>query len=90
MVKITKRTIRATKSGEFFANNEWYFHAENMKELAKSIKSSSVAGSTLRFNVDISNMDWEVYVNQYVLGIRKYVLKDSPDTLDKARSKLFK
>ncbi|XP_014209655.1 putative fatty acyl-CoA reductase CG5065 [Copidosoma floridanum] len=90
MVKITKRTIRATKSGEFFANNEWYFHAENMKELTKSIKSSTVDGGAPRFNVDITNMDWELYVNQYVLGIRKYVLKDGPDSLDGARSKLLK
>ncbi|XP_031784422.1 fatty acyl-CoA reductase 1 [Nasonia vitripennis] len=90
MIKMTKRTMRAAKSGEFFAVNEWYFHAENMKELVKCIKNSGVDGSTPRYNVDITNLDWETYVRQYVLGIRKYVLKDSPDTLGKARSKLYK
>lgn len=82
--------MRAAKSGEFFAVNEWYFHAENMKELVKCIKNSVVDGGTTPYNVDITNLDWETYVRQYVLGIRKYVLKDSPDTLGKARSKLYK
>lgn len=90
MMKLTRRTLRAAKSGQFFAINEWYFHTENMKDLAKCIKSSVVDGSTPRYNVDITNLDWETYVHQYVLGIRKYVLKDSPDTLGKARSKLYK
>nr|QGV11515.1 FAR3 [Tetrastichus brontispae] len=90
MIKMTKRTLKAAKNGEFFAVNEWYFHVENMKELTKCIKSSVVDGAQPRYNVDIANLNWETYVNQYVLGIRKYVLKDSPDTLGKARSKLNK
>lgn len=90
MMKFTKRTERAIESGAFFAVNEWYFHVENMKELVKCIKNSVVDGSTPRYNVDMTNVDWDTYVNQYVLGIRKYVLKDTPDTLNKARSKLYK
>ncbi|XP_011495398.1 PREDICTED: putative fatty acyl-CoA reductase CG5065 [Ceratosolen solmsi marchali] len=90
MINITKRTMRMAKSGEFFAVNEWYFHAENMKKLVKCIKSSVVDGSTMRYNIDITNLDWESYVKQYVLGIRKYVLKDTPDSLSKAKSKLNK
>jgi fatty acyl-CoA reductase len=54
------------------------------------MKSTVVDGGTVRYNVDITNLNWESYVKQYVLGIRKYVLKDSPDTLNKARSKLNK
>lgn len=90
MVKLTKRITRAIKSGEFFAVNEWYFHTDNMKELCQYVKDSVVDGGTSPYNVDISNLNWESYVNQYVLGIRKYVLKDSPDTISKARSKLYK
>ena len=90
MIKMTKRTMRAAKSGQFFAVNEWYFHAENMKELIRCINNSVADGRTPPYKVDITSLDWESYVNQYVLGIRKYVLKDSPDTLGKARSKLFK
>lgn len=89
-MKLTKRITRAIKSGEFFAVNEWYFHTENMKELSKCIKDSVVDGSISQYNVDITNLNWESYVNQYVLGIRKYVLKDSPDTITKARNKLHK
>ncbi|XP_023287990.1 putative fatty acyl-CoA reductase CG5065 isoform X2 [Orussus abietinus] len=87
MMKISKRFERAAKTGEFFAINEWEFHAENMKDLAKNVQASSDAS---RFNVDITSLDWDSYVHQYMLGIRKYILKDGPDTLSRARSRLTK
>ncbi|KAJ8668111.1 hypothetical protein QAD02_009774 [Eretmocerus hayati] len=90
MIKMTKRTVRAMEAGTYFAINEWYFHVENMKELIKCIKNSVVDGSAPQFHVDMSKVSWDTYVNQYILGIRKYVLKDTPDTLSKARSKLHK
>ncbi|XP_014233671.1 fatty acyl-CoA reductase 1-like isoform X1 [Trichogramma pretiosum] len=90
MVRITKRTLRAVRTGEFFAINEWYFHTENVRELIKSVKGSIVDGGKSRFNVDLSQLDWEAYVQRYVLGIRKYVLKDTPETIGRAKSKLLK
>lgn len=84
---MTKRFERAAKTGEFFAINEWQFRAENMMELMRSVKDTS---DSKTFNVDIASMDWDSYLHQYMLGIRKYILKDSPDTLTKARNRLFK
>lgn len=87
MMKITKRFERAAKTGEFFAVNEWVFQGENIKDLAKNVKAANDAN---RFNVDITTLDWDSYVHQYMLGIRKYILKDNPDTMSKARNRLFK
>ncbi|XP_046420210.1 putative fatty acyl-CoA reductase CG5065 [Neodiprion pinetum] len=87
MMKITRRFEKAAKTGEFFAVNEWLFEADNMKNLVKDVKMTSDANE---FNVDMTYMDWDAYVHQYMLGIRKYILKDSPDTLTKARSRLLK
>ncbi|XP_029177624.1 putative fatty acyl-CoA reductase CG5065 isoform X2 [Nylanderia fulva] len=85
MMKITKRFERAAKTGEFFAMNEWKFCAENMMKLVKFVSAS---GDCNDFNIDIRNLDWDVYLHQYMLGIRKYILKDNPDTLNKARNRL--
>lgn len=87
MLKITKRFQRAALTGEFFAVNEWYFHGSNMSELSKVVRESNDTGC---FNVDIKSLDWDTYVHRYMLGIRKYILKDTPDTLSKARSRLLK
>lgn len=85
MLKLTKRFERAAKTGEFFAMNEWKFHADNMKELMQFINESE---DCKNFDVDIRKMDWDKYLHQYMLGIRKYILKDNEDTLNKARSRL--
>lgn len=87
MMKITRRFARAAKTGEFFAVNEWLFDAENMTNLAKDVRTTSDANE---YNVDMKNLDWDAYLHQYMLGIRKYILKDSPDSLTKARSRLVK
>ncbi|XP_050452817.1 putative fatty acyl-CoA reductase CG5065 isoform X1 [Cataglyphis hispanica] len=87
MMKITKRFERAAKTGEFFAVNEWKFCADNMTKLVKFVRAS---GHCNDFNVDIRNLDWDAYLHQYMLGIRKYILKDNPDTLNNARSRLWR
>ncbi|KAL0122038.1 hypothetical protein PUN28_007080 [Cardiocondyla obscurior] len=87
MLKITKRFERAAKTGQFFAMNEWKFHTGNMIELIKIVNESKEKD---QFDLDIKNMDWDVYLHQYMLGIRKYILKDNLDTLKHARNKLSK
>ncbi|XP_011685481.1 PREDICTED: putative fatty acyl-CoA reductase CG5065 [Wasmannia auropunctata] len=87
MVKITKRFERAAKTGEFFAMNEWKFYTGNMMKLVKFVRASGECG---KFDVDIGNVDWDVYLHQYMLGIRKYILKDNLDTLNNARNRLSK
>ncbi|KAM0734003.1 putative fatty acyl-CoA reductase [Formica fusca] len=87
MMKMTKRFERFAKTGEFFAINEWKFSADNMRKLVKSVKAS---GHRNDFNVDIRSLDWDTYLHQYMLGIRKYILKDNPDTLNNARSRLWR
>lgn len=86
-MKVTKRFEKAAKVGQFFTINEWKFQVDNMRDLAKNVK---VANDANNFNVDISTLDWDSYMHQYMLGIRKYVLKDNPDTLSEARSRLIK
>lgn len=37
------------------------------------------------FNCDISHMNWDEYIKHYMIGIRKYVLKDNVDSMESAR-----
>ncbi|XP_071632062.1 putative fatty acyl-CoA reductase CG5065 isoform X2 [Temnothorax longispinosus] len=85
MVKVAKRFERAAKTGEFFAMNEWKFYSGNMTKLVKFVRASEDCD---KFDVDIRNVDWDMYLHQYMLGIRKYILKDNLDTLNNARNRL--
>lgn len=87
MMKIVKRFERAAQTGEFFATNEWKFYSDNMVELVKFVTAS---GNCSDFNLDFRNLDWDKYLHQYMLGIRKYILRDDLDTLNKARNRLSK
>ncbi|XP_071582661.1 putative fatty acyl-CoA reductase CG5065 [Temnothorax nylanderi] len=85
MVKVAKRFERAAKTGEFFAMNEWKFYSGNMTKLVKFVRASKDCDN---FDVDIKNVDWDMYLHEYMLGIRKYILKDNLDTLNNARNRL--
>ncbi|XP_014476194.1 PREDICTED: putative fatty acyl-CoA reductase CG5065 isoform X2 [Dinoponera quadriceps] len=87
MMKIVKRFERAAQTGEFFATNEWKFYSNNMTELLKFVTAS---GNCEDFNLDFRNLDWDTYMRLYMLGIRKYILRDDLDTLSKARNRLSK
>ena len=84
MMKIARKFQLAAKTGEFFSLHEWKFHCENLEALMRDAQDKAT------FNVDISQMEWDTYVKYYMLGIRKYILKESSDTTPSARRKLQK
>lgn len=85
MMKIAKRFQKAANTGEFFAMHEWIFENGNLKQLAANVRSMKDGNE---FTCDMSNMDWDNYVANYMLGIRKYVLKDGLESMEQARSKV--
>lgn len=90
MLRISRKFARTAKAGEFFALNQFHFHTDNMKRLICDINDTEDCDN---FNVDINvknGFDWDPYVEDYVLGIRQYVLKDDLSTLPKAKAKLNK
>lgn len=88
MVKIMRRTERAANTGEFFAINEWRFQGENMRRLITAIETTD--NDSKNFNVDITTLNWDLYVKRCLLGIRKYILNDDLDTLTKAQNRMSK
>lgn len=90
MLRISRKFARTAKAGEFFALNQFNFHTDTVKCLISAVNKTEDGEN---FNVDISKengFDWDPYVEDYVLGIRQYVLKDDMTTLPKAKAKLNK
>ncbi|XP_055699174.1 putative fatty acyl-CoA reductase CG5065 [Phlebotomus papatasi] len=85
MMKIAKRFQAAANTGEFFAMHEWIFDNGNFRQLMRTVKE---AKDGQEFNCDMTNMDWDSYVESYMLGIRQFVLKDGLESMKKARKKL--
>lgn len=72
-------------AGEFFAMHEFNFETANVRDLIAEVSDCKDGD---QFAVDIRSLNWDAYIKQYILGIRKYVLKDDNTSLASARRKL--
>lgn len=86
MFKIAKRFKLAADTGTYFAMHEWNFETRNLRRINQAAKETQLDAN--EFNVDITNMDWDAYMEKYMMGIRTFVLKDDPSSLPQARKKL--
>lgn len=61
--------------------SQWEFGTEHLVEL----RAMLTARDRELFDFDVDSLDWEGYMRDYVLGVRKFLLKDSIETLPEAR-----
>lgn len=85
MFKIAKRLKSAADTGEFFAMHNWTFDTKKMCHLMGEVEKVDPENE---FNCNMTEMNWDDYVKNYMLGIRKFVLKDGDDSLEAARTKV--
>lgn len=86
MIRVQKKLQRAVTALEFFTTHEWRFSNENVLRLQGFLSPQD----RKVFNFDICDLDWRAYFEQYVLGTRKFILKEDPSTFPMARSHLRK
>lgn len=75
------RTIVAL---EYFTTNEWTFVNKNQLSLCDAFPNEDVD----KFFCDVRRIHWPTYMETYILGVRKFLLKEDPSTLPLARIKL--
>lgn len=69
---------------EYFTTNEWIYKTENFKMLNSSMNMTDRD----IYTIDVRQINWPTYMEAYVLGVRKYLLKEDPSTIDKAKFRL--
>ncbi|XP_076312926.1 putative fatty acyl-CoA reductase CG5065 isoform X1 [Tachypleus tridentatus] len=84
MVQLYSRLNRAVNCLEYFTTHEWTFHSSNVQTLYKQL----VGKDRETFDFSIKSLDWPKYFEDYVLGSRKFLLKEDPSTLPAARRNL--
>lgn len=83
-VRLYDRAHRAISCLDFFTTHQWQFVSENPIRLLDYL--SDVDKETFYF--DVRQIDWNVYIETYVLGARRFILKDDMSTLQDARKNL--
>ncbi|CAL7951768.1 unnamed protein product [Xylocopa violacea] len=84
MVGIQAKLQKAAKCLEYFSTHQWKFRDDNVRQLAEQLSPED----RQTFMFDVRQIDWPSYIEHYILGIRHFILKESPDTLPAARSNL--
>ena len=70
----------------FFALRQWQFVNANFIPLLDQL--SVLDRQT--FNFDVREIDWQIYVEDYCMGIRRYILNEQEETIPAARTSLMK
>lgn len=84
MTKVQNRLWRSVKMLEYFTSRQWVFTSQNVLDLSQKL----YAEDQQAFNFDVTRIDWPHYLENYCLGVKKYVLKESMDTIEDARRAL--
>lgn len=89
-VQICKKCTEISDNGEFFRVNEWNFHTSTFRSLINAVKHAPDGN---QFDTDFSQengFQWDLYIKNYMLGIRKFILKDDLSTLPVAKTKVYR
>ncbi|KAL1414463.1 hypothetical protein MTO96_000866 [Rhipicephalus appendiculatus] len=66
---------------ERFTCSSWHFKTDNLQELLRDLPPTD----KLLFSFDVRGLQWKVYWDQYMLGIRRYLFKAEDSELPRAR-----
>lgn len=75
---------RAVDCLEYFTMNEWTFHCDNVLKLFQRMDEKDKK----MFNFSVKSLNWSTYFQDYVLGTRRFVLKEDECTLPTARKNI--
>ncbi|KAK6645006.1 hypothetical protein RUM43_001282 [Polyplax serrata] len=81
MVRIQQKFQKAISVLEFFTTHEWKFHSSNVRNLLLKLSEND----RRIFNFDVKEVNWRKYLDNYVEGIRLYILKEDPAGSHKAK-----
>ncbi|XP_067135929.1 putative fatty acyl-CoA reductase CG5065 [Centruroides vittatus] len=85
MMNIYKKVHTTMKVLQYFCTREWMFDANNLEELFNTMSTQDKQN----FNFDISKLNWNDYMEDYVLGLRRFVFKDDDSTIPLSRKVLL-
>merc|ERR1719481_462059 len=84
-VRLCNKMTRGMRSLEYFTSNQWTWTSDASDKLNKSLD----AKDREMFFFRMEGLDWDILIKDYVLGTRKFVLKQSPSSLPACRRKLL-
>ncbi|XP_034946133.1 putative fatty acyl-CoA reductase CG5065 [Chelonus insularis] len=86
MLRLQKKLSKAATCLQYFTTQQWNFKDDNVRKLNEQISPED----RQTFMFDVRQIDWPSYLENYILGIRQFIFKESLDTLPVARSQIMR
>lgn len=86
LLKIMNHLLKTLAVLEYFVNNSWEWSINNTEMLMAELSPEDQQV----FNFDVRKLNWLEYTENYVLGVKKYLLKEDMSGIPKAREHLKK
>lgn len=83
-MRVQNKLEKASACLEYFTTRQWAFADDNVQELCTYLSPED----RQTFDFDVTNINWDAYIESYVLGIRRFLFKESPETLPRSRKLL--
>lgn len=86
VVNVQNKIAKAVECLEYFATRQWRFKDDNVHGLLNTLspKDREI------FVFDVRNINWNNYVERYVLGFREFLFKQRPESLPASRSRMVR
>ncbi|XP_063107939.1 fatty acyl-CoA reductase 1 isoform X5 [Cavia porcellus] len=86
MMKTITRLHKAMVFLEYFTSNSWGWNTDNVTMLMNQLNPEDKK----TFNIDVRQLHWAEYIENYCMGTKKYVLNEEMSGLPAARKHLNK
>ncbi|XP_020723448.1 fatty acyl-CoA reductase 1 isoform X1 [Bombus terrestris] len=82
LMKLLKNGNKLFTSLQYFILHEWTFQRDNCSDLARKVK---MLNDSDMVKLDLRDMNWEKYVAIYLMGIKKFILKEDFNSIAQRR-----
>lgn len=84
MVRVHKKVSQGQNVLQYYTTRQWTFKNDNYLKLQEEMNDEDLK----IFYCDLEEVDAESYMEKYILGIRQFIVKETAETLPKARRTL--
>jgi len=84
MVKMTGKMNYGLEVVKYFSHNEWTFKSDNLIALWSQLNPTDQK----EFNFNMASIDWPEMANSCYFGNRRFLLKETEDTIPFARKRM--
>ncbi|XP_077357360.1 fatty acyl-CoA reductase 1 isoform X2 [Festucalex cinctus] len=86
MMRIFNRLHKAIGLLEYFSSQDWHWNSDNVSLLMAQLSPDD----RKTFNLDVRQLNWPEYIENYCIGTKKYVLNEDMSDIPAARQHLRK